>query len=162
MLIRSTSTQDRSLNFCKREDEEGGEILKVEIQLLKRSRNSVKTMRLFLGFTFPAHLGDPLHSYFEPFVERVRETSRDTELHFFLMRFILHNSLRCLVISSLNCPFFLDPTKGQWRNHSLGRDRARGRCVHGTASLGISSMNCKIIQAIKSSKIICSDCHFSV
>lgn len=62
MLVRSTSSQGGSLNFYKREGEEGGEILKVEIQFLKRSKNSVNTMGLFLGFTFPAHLGDSLHT----------------------------------------------------------------------------------------------------
>lgn len=61
MLLRSTSTKGRSLNFYKREDEEGGEMLKVEIPFLKRGRNSVKTVSLLLGFTFPAHLGDSLH-----------------------------------------------------------------------------------------------------
>lgn len=61
MLLRSTSTKGRSLNFYKREDEEGGEMPKVEIQFLKRGRNSVKSVSRLLGFTFPAHLGDSLH-----------------------------------------------------------------------------------------------------
>lgn len=174
MLWRSTSTQGRSLNFYKRADEEGGEILKVEIQFLKGGRNSVKTESP-LGFHISCSFGwFSAHSYFEAFVERVRETSRDTELHLFPMHFILHNSLRCLVVSSLNCPFFffsfgpnkraveeahrlLPVTIKDWVETGQGEDV---RVV--LPALAFPPRARKIIQAIKSSKIICGHCHFSV
>lgn len=147
-------------------------MLKVEIQFLQRGRNSVRALSP-LGFHISCSFEwFSAHRYFEPFVERVRETSRDTELRLFLRHFILHNSLRCPVVSSLNCPFFyLDPTKGSGGSTACllpvairdWVETGQGEGVRMVLpALAFPPRTCKIIRAIKSSKSTCGDCHLSV
>lgn len=73
----------------------------MEIKFLNRGRNSVKTLKF--------HTPDSIHSYFEPFVKR--EKSAEKQLQFFLLHFLLHNSLRWLGVSSTYLVLFFGPNK---------------------------------------------------
>jgi len=148
-------------------------MLKVKIQFLQRGRNSVKPMSLLLGFTFPAHLGDSLHKVtLNPLL---REWGKPAETQSCTSSWYISS---CIIASDawwsphLTVPFFIwTQQKGSggstacllpvaikdWVETGQGEDV---RMV--LPALAFPPRTCKIIQAIKSSKIICGDCHFSV
>lgn len=140
---------------------EEGKALDVETQLLNRGRNSAKTMRLS-GSMCPAPLGgSQTRSLFEAFAARERKQQKQR------CHSACHISSRILILDGqgspvLARPFSLDPAKGRWGKRSLPLavkgwvEAWQGRAD----SLGISSTTHKIIQAVKSSQITGSGCHF--